>query len=142
MSQENVEIVRRGIEHLNATGEPLMELIDPDVEWIADSGTAGRVTYRGREGVEKVFEDLHEGLDKVGFDADKLIDAGEHVVALGQMTGIGHSTRIEAKLPVTIIFTVGEDGKIIRYDSFLDAGEALEALKAVGLSEHDAHADS
>jgi hypothetical protein len=36
MSQENVEIVRRGYEHANRTGEPDYNLFDPDVQWIHD----------------------------------------------------------------------------------------------------------
>jgi hypothetical protein len=33
MSRENVEIVRRGYEHLSKTGEPLLEVIDEEVEF-------------------------------------------------------------------------------------------------------------
>ena len=37
MSQENVEIVRRGFEHVRSTGEPLEEIFAPDFVW--DMGT-------------------------------------------------------------------------------------------------------
>jgi len=33
MSQENVEIVRRGFEHFQATGESLPEFVDPEFVW-------------------------------------------------------------------------------------------------------------
>lgn len=92
----------------------------------------GRVTYRGREGVRKSFEELYEGFDKLGFEVDELIEAGNEIVALGQMTARGRSTGVEAKIPLAIVFTAGPDGKLIRYESFRNRQEALEA---VGLSE-------
>jgi hypothetical protein len=36
MSQENVDIARRSIKHLNRTGRFLWELLDPQIEWTVD----------------------------------------------------------------------------------------------------------
>jgi hypothetical protein len=65
-------------------------------------------------------------------EVDELIQADDKILFLGRMTARGRSTHVEAKLPLAVVFTVGEDGKLVRYESFRDAGEALEA---VGLSE-------
>ena len=133
MSQENVERLRAALESYNQEGpEAIISLLDPDVEWIADRSDMGRVTYRGRDGVRKSFEELYEGFDKLGFDVKELIDAGDHIIALGWMTARGRSTGVEAKLPLAVVFTAGRDGKLIRYESFRNRQEALEA---VGLSE-------
>ena len=108
--------------------EAIIELLDPDVEWIADRSDMGRVTYRGVEGVRRSFEELYEGFDKLGMEVNELVEAGDKILALGQMTARGRSTQVEAGLPLAVVFTVGEDGKLIRYESFRDAGEALEAV--------------
>jgi ketosteroid isomerase-like protein len=133
MSRENVERLRSAFEAYNREGPAaIIDLLDPDVEWIADRSDTGRTTYRGRDGVRKSFEELYEGFDKLGFELEQLIDVDNRVVALGQMTGRGRSTGVEATLPMAIVFTVGGDGKLIRYESFRDRHEALAAA---GLSE-------
>ena len=133
MSQENVELVRAALEAYNREGpEAIISLLDPDVEWIADRSDMGRMTYRGPDGVRKSFEELYEGFDRLGFEVEELIDADDHVVALGQMTARGRSTGVEARLPLAVVFTTGQDGKLIRYESFRNR---QEALKAAGLSE-------
>jgi ketosteroid isomerase-like protein len=53
MSQENVELVRRSLEHVNRTGEPLWEVLDPEIEWIIDPTGLLAGTYRGHEGVKE-----------------------------------------------------------------------------------------
>jgi uncharacterized protein len=133
MSQENVERLRAALAAYNREGpEAIIALLDPDIEWIADRSDTGRATYRGREGVRKSFEELYEGFDKLGFEVEDLIDVGDQIVALGQMTARGRSTGVEAKLPLAVVFTAGHDGKLIRYESFRNRQEALEAA---GLSE-------
>jgi ketosteroid isomerase-like protein len=105
-----------------------MAWLAPDVEWIADRSDMGRVTYRGPDGVRKSFEELYEGFDRLRFEADKLLEAGDQVVALGQMYARGRSTGFEAQIPLALVYTVGRDGKLIRYESFRNTEEALEAV--------------
>jgi ketosteroid isomerase-like protein len=129
MSQENVERLRTALEAYNREGpEAIIGLLSPDVEWIADRSDMGRVTYRGRDGVRKSFEELYEGFDRLAFEVDKLIDEGNQIVALGQMYARGRSTGVEARIPLAVVFTAGEDGKLIRYESFRNTHEALEAV--------------
>src|ERR1044071_6195277 len=112
MSQETVEVVRAALEAYNREGpEAIIALLDPDVEWIADRSDMGRVTYRGVEGVRKSFEELYEGFDKLGMEVDELIEAGDRILFIGQMTARGRSTKVEAKIPLAIVFTVGEEGR-------------------------------
>jgi ketosteroid isomerase-like protein len=133
MSQENVERVRVALEAYNREGpEAIIDLLDPEVEWIADRSDMGRMTYRGREGVRKSFEELYEGFDKLGMEVDELIEAGDRILVVGQMTARGRSTQVEAKIPLAIVFTVGEDGQVIRYESFRNTQEARESA---GVSE-------
>lgn len=69
MSQENVERLRAALEAYNREGpEAIIALLAPDVEWVADRSDMGRVTYRGRDGVRKSFEELYEGFDRLAFE--------------------------------------------------------------------------
>jgi ketosteroid isomerase-like protein len=133
MSQENVERLRTALEAYNAEGpDAIIALLDPDVEWIADRSDTGRTTYRGRGGVRKSFEELYEGFDRLGFEVAELIEKDSQIVALGEMTARGRSTGVEARIPLAVVFTAGEDGQLVRYESFRNTREALEA---VGLTE-------
>jgi len=133
VSQENLERLRTALDGFNREGpKAIIALLDPDVEWIADRSDMGQVTYRGQEGVRRSFEELYEGFENVGFEVDELIDAGDRTVALGQMSARGRSTGLYMKMPLTIVCTVGRDGKLVRYESFRDR---QAALKAVGLEE-------
>jgi hypothetical protein len=53
----------------------------PDVEWIADRSDMGRVTYRGRAGVRKSFEELYEGFDRLGFEIDEMIERATRLLS-------------------------------------------------------------
>ena len=133
MAGKNVERLRAALEAYNREGpEAIIALLDPDVEWIADRSDMGRVSYRGREGVRKSFEELYEGFDRLGFEVAEFIESGNQIVALGEMSARGRTTGVEARMPLAVVFTAGEDGQLTRYESFRNAREALEA---VGLSE-------
>jgi ketosteroid isomerase-like protein len=133
MSQENVERLRAALGAYNREGpEAIIPLLAPDVEWIADRSDTGRVTYRGPEGVRKSFEELYEGFDRLAFEVDKLLDADNQIVDLGQMHARGRSTGIEAQIPLAVVFTADEEGRLVRYESFRNPDEALAAA---GLSE-------
>ena len=124
----NVERLRAALEAYNEEGpEAIIALLDPEVEWIADRSDMGRVSYRGRDGVRKSFEELYEGFDKLGFHVDEFIEKDNRIVALGEMSARGRTTGVEARIPLAVVFTAGEDGQLIRYESFRDAREALEA---------------
>ena len=128
MSQENVERVRAALDAVNREGPSAIEdLLDAEVTWIADRSDMGRTTYRGKEGVRRSFAELSEGFEEFGFEPEEFIDAGERVVALGRMYGRGRATAIRAEIPLGIVCTIGPDGKLVRYESFRDRAEALEA---------------
>jgi hypothetical protein len=56
MSQENVELARRSVEHVMQTGEPLWEMADEDYE-IHDHALLDRRQYRGRAGWARWLQD-------------------------------------------------------------------------------------
>jgi uncharacterized protein len=138
MSQENVEIVRRSLEHVDRTGEPLWEVLDPGIEWIIDPTGLLAGTYRGHEGVKQFLERLRESFYEQHVEIDDLIDVGDSVVVLCRVRSRGRSSGMTVEQPVGWVYQVRK-GRIVSGRVYFRQVEALEAL---GLSEQDAHAES
>jgi ketosteroid isomerase-like protein len=137
MSQENVEIVRQGIDHFNATGEPLWEVLDPNVEWWDREDDMDATVHRGHDGFSKRLAELDE-LAELHMEAKEFIDAGDYVVVPVRLHGRGRASDALFEEHEVHVYKL-RDGKEVELREYRDRAEAL---KAVGLSEKDAHADS
>lgn len=87
--------------------------------------------------VRQSFEELSEGFEEFGFEADELIDAGDRVVAIGRMYGRGRASEIRAEIPLGIVVTLGSNGKLVRYESFRDPADALRVAGLKSIAEPD-----
>jgi ketosteroid isomerase-like protein len=135
MSQENVEIVRRVIDVMDAEGfEAALPLFlaaaHPDVEWREDPAWPGFATYRGVEQVRRVIADRMDTLD---FDqqTEELISVDDKVVAFVRWVGRGKTSGAQGEMSMAMVWTV-RDGAITKLEFFLDRAQAL---KAVGLPD-------
>ena len=139
MSQENVEICRRGFEVFRAGWErgDAGAVFDaginaPDFEWITPRGFPGPRVYRGREGFAEFMHTWTEDFDEFTLRLERLIDAGENrVVGLFHHTGIGKGSGAAVELHQGLVYEL-EDCRIVRCRNFFDHASALEA---VGLRE-------
>jgi ketosteroid isomerase-like protein len=135
MSQANVEIVRRVTQAVDSDGFeaalPLFETVcDEQVEWIEDPSWPDAGTYRGVEGLRAVLAERTDAFD-FHQQTEKLIDAGDEVVALVRWLGRGHRSGVEAEMQLALVLTL-LGGRITRVRFYLNRDEALEA---VGLQE-------
>src|SRR5687768_11486659 len=88
MSQENVEIVRRGTERMNSGDlDGLLQLFSPDCE-LDVSRAIGPLhgTYHGHDQIRQALEEFFEPWESFRLELDEVTDAGEVVVA----SGVGH----------------------------------------------------
>ena len=133
MSQENVEIVRRGYEAFNRGDiDGVVELLAPGFEYVASGlvpGVGG--VYRGSEGLRGFVETFWAEFDDPRIEVHELIDAGERVVASTTMRGHGRQSGAETSWAVCQVWTM-RDGTAVRGQGFPSRDEALEA---VGLRE-------
>ena len=142
MSQENVELVHRAREAFNRRDfRALAELTHDDLEFVSvlTAVDARGGTYRGPQAWVTYFARMDETWDDWQVEDFRAFDAGDdRVVAVFRLVGTGKSSRARVERAVGMAYWL-RDGKFWRMQSFLDPGEALEA---VGLSEQDAHAGS
>jgi ketosteroid isomerase-like protein len=130
MSQENVEIVRRGFEHFMATGEPPWELFDEEVE-VYDHDTPDQGDYQGHEGVTRWLEDWGAAWAEWSIEPDEFIDAGNSVVIFIRMNTKGRGSGIEVQRQDALVYEI-RTGMIVRIDYYNDRKQALDA---VGLAD-------
>jgi ketosteroid isomerase-like protein len=133
MSQENVEIVRRGFAHFQATGDFLTEIVDPEFVWDMSTfrGWPEKKTYPGIEGAREFMRDWLNAWDEWVVEPQTFHDAGDKVVAVVRQHGRSKSSGLPVDMTFAQVFTV-RNGKQVRMEMYADPAEALEAA---GVSE-------
>ena len=133
MSRENVEIVRRGYEALNAGDiEGMFRLCDPklEVHLARDAGTVLGLdfseTYHGVEGFMRFLGRLAAAWESVRWEPEDYVDADDDVVVLIRMVATGKESGIDIEQPMAHLCTL-RDGKLVRHETFWERAAALEA---------------
>ena len=128
MSQENVEIIRRGYEHWMATGEFRAHA---DLVWdVSNLGWPDQQIYHGPEGAMHFNAEWADAWDDWELEVEDYIDAGERVVVILNQRGRSKATGIPVDMRFAQVWTL-RDGQGIRMQLYASVEEALEA---VGLS--------
>ena len=131
MSEENVEVVRRGYEHFAQTGEADATIYSPDVEWHSAAEDPNAEPFHGVEGVRRLIQEVRESLDGFRTEPFEYLDGGDFVVAGLTHRGRGKGSDAEVEMREWNVFLI-ERGKIVSVHEYSDR-EA--ALRAAGLSE-------
>jgi ketosteroid isomerase-like protein len=139
MSQENVEICRRGWEAFEAgmaRGDPGIVfdsgVFAADAEWRPPRGFPGPEVFRGREGFVEFMHTWTEDFEDFTLRLERLIDAGDdRVVGLFHHKAIGRASGVPVEVHQGLVYEL-KDGLVIRCQNYLDHASALEA---VGLRE-------
>ena len=130
MSQENVETLKRGTQAFNRRDiEAMLEGVDPEVEWhaVLPVTLEGQATVsRGHEGVRQMFRDLFDVLDEIEVDYSEIRDLGDRLFAIGSIRTRGKGSGAETESPYFAVADL-KNGKVVRFWTYLDREEALEA---------------
>jgi len=101
MSQENVEVVRRGFEAWEADDlSGLLALLDDDLVTRRLAPMADPGTWHGTEGLLEMVAEWMDAFDEFEMKAEEFIDAGDHVVVRVAQEGRGSDSGV----PVTATF--------------------------------------
>jgi ketosteroid isomerase-like protein len=129
VSQENVEIMRRGYERFRATGEIRAR---PDLVWdVSRLGWPDQQIYVGAEGANRFNAEWADAWDGWEVKAEEYIDAGERVVVIVNQKGRSKATGIPVDMRFAQVWSF-RDGQAIRMQMYSNVDEALEAA---GLKE-------
>jgi ketosteroid isomerase-like protein len=131
MSQEEVEHMRRGVEHFRRTGEALWAELHPDCE-LHDHDIPDATIHRGHEGWREWVAHYEEAWERVALEPQEYIDVGDgRVVLVTRVLARGRGSGVDVERLDGIVWTIG-DGMTVRIDYYSSPAEALEA---VGLGE-------
>jgi ketosteroid isomerase-like protein len=128
MSQENVDVVRQGLEAFNSEDmERILAFVDPDFE-TAVSGelSAEPDTYRGHDGIRRYFESFRDAMDEIRFEPERFWDAGEAVVVALRLTAKGRQTAIRVEQRIAQVWSI-RDGRAVSVRTYTSIAEALRA---------------
>jgi ketosteroid isomerase-like protein len=132
VSRENVEIVRlANAVSSNGDFRAAFQFFDPAIEWVVAREHPDARTLRGHEALTDYQREWQETLPDMRVEQDRVLDAGDKVVAIGVARGTGSGSGVDIGVPIAFVVTV-RDGLITRVQEYLDP---TEALKAAGLDE-------
>jgi ketosteroid isomerase-like protein len=123
MSQANVELARRAVEHFMQTGEHAWELIDEEVE-VHDHDILDAREYRGHAGWARWFEDWGAAWAEYSVEPEEFIDAdGDRVILVLRLYATGRGSGVKVERQDAMVITV-RDGKIARVDYYTASSRA------------------
>jgi ketosteroid isomerase-like protein len=139
MSQENIELARKGYEAFAQRDfDAMLALMDPDIEAHNPPEVPEAGVHRGHEAVRRDFEETLDLFEDFSVEVEKYFDAGDEVVVFLRYRGRPRGSTADVAAALAHVWTI-RAGKAICLRQLFDRAAAL---KAVGLSEQDAHAES
>ena len=133
MSQENVEIVGRGLDAFSRGDlQGIIDDLAPEFEF----RPSGRFmdtqrVYRGTAGFVDFWGAFQAAWEEITVSIERMEDLGDRVLTLGTFHGRGGGSGVEVNAEAAWLHTI-KDGLIVHLRSFSTWKEALEAA---GLSE-------
>ncbi|MGH2980308.1 MAG: nuclear transport factor 2 family protein [Solirubrobacterales bacterium] len=119
--RRSLEAMERGeIDAVAAEAHPEIEFVNPP--YAIEPGTRN-----GVEGFKTGMRNMLDAFEELRFESLRVIDHGDHVIALGMWTGRGRGSRYRFEpQPFAFVVTL-QDGQMIRYEWFAEHAEALRA---------------
>jgi ketosteroid isomerase-like protein len=132
MSQENVEIVRRAHEALNAGNiDELVTFCHDDFQLDMSDRVFNPATYQGHDGIRQFYSEVQEVWERYVWEPEEMLDEGDVVVALLRTEGRGRGSGVEIDRKTAMIWTL-RGGKALRLRFYREPKSALEAVRLRG----------
>ena len=129
MSQENIEVVRRGIAAWSSgDDEAALQDIDPEIVWQLPGIFPGfESEYRGHAGVRRFWKAFREPWESIAIEPQEVteLDQGRVLVRF-RFHGTGRGSGVKTTLDFALLSTM-RNAKVARFQFFADRAEALEA---------------
>ena len=132
MSQENVEIIKRGYEAWKRGDmASVFDGYAPEVEYWDRADDPGATVHRGRDAVAAAYAELAESYAEFQIEPREFIDAGDFVVVPVRVAVRGRASGAAAEGDQVFVYRVGA-GKVTEVREYRDKAEALEAVGLEG----------
>ena len=127
MSQENVEIVRRGIDAWNRGDlDEWLAGFAPEAELHTTGRFADRGVYRGRAGLKRYWAEIREDVEELSTSISEIRAVGDKVLVTTTGRGRGKRSKVPVEQPIWFVMTL-RDGLVVRIETYVDPEPALEA---------------
>jgi ketosteroid isomerase-like protein len=130
MSRENVEVVSDVLDAWNDYAlERWLAGWDEECLWLPRLRlqVEGGQTYRGHDGLRRYWDEEDVVWANVRVDVEDVREVGDEVIVIATVVARGKQSEVETRTPFAFRFRLRE-GKIVHGESYLDVGEALEAV--------------
>jgi ketosteroid isomerase-like protein len=127
MSQENIEVVRRGYEAY-ARGDlaAMLTAVDPEITIYREEPDGA--TFHGSEGLLEAIAEWVEDFEDFTLTPEEFIDADGQVLVRVHQTAVGEQSGAPIEATFWFVHTVS-DGKVTRLEMFANRAHALEAAR-------------
>jgi ketosteroid isomerase-like protein len=106
MSHENVELVRIVLEAMSAGDrERVLSLADPRIVPDARRNAFNPETHVGRDGFQRMLEEMDDVWDEIRVDPQKFIDGADRIVVIGRLVDKGKGSGVETDKPLAFGYT-------------------------------------
>jgi uncharacterized protein len=131
MSEQDVEIARAGFEAWNRGDyEAWIGAFAEEAEFFPIRSQLEGHAYHGHEGLRRFIAEMFAEWERVRFEVDEILDAGEHLAAFGRMRARGRASGVDLDVPLSLVGTV-RDSKITYARFYGDRADALAAVRRV-----------
>ena len=131
MPSQNVEQLIEGFRAMERGDvEWIVALADPDVEFVNPDHALESGTRHGPDGLRAGMAAMLEAFEDLRFKHDRIVEVGDRVAATGTFTGRGRGSGMPFGPMTFAVVTTQRDGKLVRYEWFAEAEEALRAAGA------------
>ena len=135
MSREDVERLRsfllQDLEVEQDVAALDLSAIDPDVVFEDSVLPDHAGEYRGHDGLVRAARTWLEAYEPFTIDLERIVGTGDRLVSIHRFRGKGRSSGIDQSFRFAYMWSF-QNAKVVRFASFRDPAEALEAA---GLSE-------
>jgi ketosteroid isomerase-like protein len=127
---ENVALVRAVIESFSQGDlEYPFAVYDPDIVWenFSPAPPGMEEVYEGHDGVRRFWRQWLASWERVEFEQQRYIDAGDQVVVFQRMNTRGRTSGVEMDFSDYAQLWTLRDGKVVRMQFYADRDDALRA---------------
>jgi ketosteroid isomerase-like protein len=130
MAGNNAELIRQGYEAYAERGlDAIMDLLDPEVEFVEPQFIPGAESFRGHDGARQWFAKIADVWGELRFEPEEMAEAGDRVAVAFRIVARGKGSGLELEEHWAHVWTM-RDGKAVRVEGFASRDDAWRAIGA------------